>query len=76
MEGMNFSQGDSMVRFPIIEKVPARAGVRIGAKGATEAAQKLERLGHENDLVKANEVYAKLKAEIDCIIPALATLTE
>ncbi|MBZ5554190.1 MAG: response regulator [Acidobacteriia bacterium] len=48
----------------------------FGAKGATEAAQKLEKLGRENDLVLAHEVYAKLKAEIDWIIPALATLAE
>jgi two-component system sensor histidine kinase/response regulator len=48
----------------------------FGAKGAAEAALTLEKLGHENNLSGAEEVYARLKAEIENIIPALSTLAD
>jgi hypothetical protein len=48
----------------------------FGAKGAFEAALRLETMGRRGDLIRAQEAYAVLEEEIERLRPALVALGE
>jgi two-component system, sensor histidine kinase and response regulator len=48
----------------------------FSAKPAYAAAQKLEKIGSQNDLARAEEGYAELAAEIERLLPVLHALVE